>query len=42
MRWTGRPVARLKKEKKVSLKKKREKSYKTTLNALTVGNKDIT
>jgi hypothetical protein len=42
MQWTGKPVARLKKEKKVSLKKEREKSHKVTLNALTVGNKNIT
>jgi hypothetical protein len=35
-------MTRLKEERKVSLRKKREKSYKVTLNALIVGNKDIT
>jgi hypothetical protein len=35
-------VARLKKKKKVSLRKERERNYKMTLNALTVRNKGIT
>jgi hypothetical protein len=35
-------MARLKEEKRINLKKEREKSYKMTLNALTVRNKDIT
>jgi hypothetical protein len=35
-------VTRLKKEKKVSLRKEKERSYKMTLNALTMGNKNIT
>jgi hypothetical protein len=34
-------VARLRKGKRVSLKKEKERSYKVTLNALTAGNKDI-
>jgi hypothetical protein len=33
-------MARSKKEKKVSLKKEKERSHKVTLNALTVGNKN--
>jgi hypothetical protein len=42
MQWTGKSVTRLKKKRKISLRKEREKSYKITLNALTVGNKNIT
>jgi hypothetical protein len=34
-------VARLKKEKKINLKKEKERNYKVTLNTLTVGNKNI-
>jgi hypothetical protein len=41
MQWTGKPVARLKKEKRINLRKKRERNYKMTLNALTIVNKDI-
>jgi hypothetical protein len=33
---------RLKKERRVSLRKERERSYKITLNALIMGNRDIT
>jgi hypothetical protein len=35
-------MARSKEERKVNLKKEREKSHKVILNALTVKNKDIT
>jgi hypothetical protein len=42
MQWTGKPVARLKEEKKNSLKKERERSHKVTLNILIIRNKDIT
>ena len=41
MQQTGKPVARLKKEKKVSLRKEREKNYKKFLNTLTAANKNI-
>jgi hypothetical protein len=34
-------MTRLKKKKKVSLRKEREKSYKEILNTLTAVNKDI-
>jgi hypothetical protein len=34
-------VVRLKEEKRVNLKKEREKSHKIILNALTAANKDI-
>jgi hypothetical protein len=34
-------MARLKEEKRVSLRKKKERNYKITLNILTVGNKNI-
>jgi hypothetical protein len=42
MQWTDKLMARLKEEKRVSLKKERERNYKIILNALTMGNKDIT
>jgi hypothetical protein len=42
MRWIDKPVIRLKKEKRISLRKKRGKSYKVISNALTIGNKNIT
>jgi hypothetical protein len=42
MQWTGKPATRLKKGKRVSLKKERERSHKIILNTLTVGNKSIT
>ena len=42
MQWTDKLIARLKEEKKVNLKKKKERSYKVTSNTLTVGNKNIT
>jgi hypothetical protein len=42
MQWIGKLMTRLKEKRKVSSKKKREKSYKMTLSALTVRNKSIT
>jgi hypothetical protein len=41
MRWTGKLTARLKEERRVSLKKEREKSHKMILNVLITVNKDI-
>jgi hypothetical protein len=41
MQWIGKPVTRLKKEKRVSSKKEKEKNHKVILNALTMGNKNI-
>ena len=41
MQWTGKLVARLKEEKRVSSRKEKERSYKVTLNALTIRNKNI-
>ena len=41
MRWTGKPVTRLKEKKKVNLRKEREKNYKRILNILTAANKNI-
>jgi len=35
-------MTRLKEERKISLKKEKEKSHKITLNVLTMGNKSIT
>ena len=34
-------MARLKKEKRINLKKEKERNYKMTLNVLIIGNKDI-
>jgi hypothetical protein len=41
MQWTGKLMARLREEKKISLKKERERSHKIILNALTAENKNI-
>ena len=41
MQWIGKLVARLREEKRVSLRKEKERSHKLTLNTLIVGNKDI-
>jgi hypothetical protein len=41
MRWTGKQMTRSKKEKKASLKKEKEKSYKVTLNTLIMASRDI-
>jgi hypothetical protein len=41
MQWTNKQMARLKKEKRNNLKKKRERSYKMILNALIAANKSI-
>ena len=41
MQWTGKLVARLRKEKRISLRKEKKRNYKVILNALTVGNKNI-
>jgi hypothetical protein len=42
MQWIGKLITRLKKEKRVSLRKEKERSHKVTLNALIMGNKNIT
>ena len=41
MQWTGKPIIRLKEEKRVNLKKEKERSHKITLNTLIMGNKNI-
>jgi hypothetical protein len=41
MQWTGRQIARLKKEKRASSKRKKKRSHKVTLNALIMVSKDI-
>jgi hypothetical protein len=41
MQWTGKQMARLKKEKKISLKKEKERSHKVTLNISIVINRGI-
>jgi uncharacterized membrane protein len=41
MQWINKQIMRLKKEKRVSLKKKRKRNYKKILNALTAANKNI-
>jgi hypothetical protein len=38
MQWINRQVARLKKERRVSLKREEGRSYKVTLNILIVAN----
>jgi hypothetical protein len=41
MQWTSKLITRLKEEKRVNLKKEKERSHKITLNISTVGNKNI-
>jgi hypothetical protein len=41
IRWTGKQVARLREERKASLKREKEKSYKVTLNVLIVTSRGI-
>jgi hypothetical protein len=41
MRWTGRQMTRLRKEKRTSLKREEERNYKMILNALIVVNRGI-
>jgi hypothetical protein len=41
IQWTDKQVTRLRKEKKASLKKKKEKSHKIILNALIMTNQNI-
>jgi hypothetical protein len=41
MRWTGKQMTRLKKERKASLKREKARSHKMTLNILIVANRGI-
>jgi hypothetical protein len=41
MQWIDKQIARLKKEKKISLRKEKVKSHKMILNALIIVNQDI-